>query len=73
MASSYLGTSASKPGGRNCGLLLSSYLTTYINAATARFVEFFDAANEQRGHADKIVLQKIGNFGLFFLKLLRKY
>ena len=48
-------------------------LTTYINAATARFVEFFDAANEQRGHADQIVLQKIGNFGLFFLKLFEKW
>ena len=71
MASSYLGTSASKPEVRLADFFF--LLTTYINAATARFVEFFDAANEQRGHADKIVLQKIGNFGLFFLKLFRKY
>ena len=67
MASSYLGTSASK---LEVGLADFFFLlTTYINAATARFVEFFDAANEQRGHADEIVPQKMGNFMLKILKL----
>ena len=67
MASSYLGTSASKPEVRLADFFF--LLTTYINAATARFVEFFDAANEQRGHADQIVPQKIGVFVFKILKL----
>ena len=64
MASSYLGTSASKPEVRLADFFF--LLTTYINAAIARFVEFIDAANEQRGHAEQIVLLMISEILEYF-------